>query len=232
MSAKSIVVTGASRGLGAFLARRYLDAGWTVFGCSRGEATIEAENYFHSRLDVGDEKAVIEMLRLARARVGKIDALINNAGAAAMNHIVTTPLQTARRIFDANFFGSFLFCREAGKMMIRQKHGSIVNVSTVAVPLRLAGEAVYAASKAAVETFTRVCAAEFAPYGVRVNAVGPAPVETALTRAVPPEKMRALFARLHAKNFGRPEDVAGAVDFFVDDSNAAVTGQILYLGGA
>ena len=81
MSAKSIVVTGASRGLGAFLARRYLDAGWSVFGCSRGEATIEAENYFHSRLDVADEKAVIEMLRLARARAGKIDALINNAGA-------------------------------------------------------------------------------------------------------------------------------------------------------
>lgn len=229
---RSIIVTGTSRGLGEFVARWYLDRGWTVFGCSRGEAAISDGKYSHFQLDVGDEQAVVAMLRDVRAQCGRLDALVNNAGAASMNHIATTPLQMARRIFDANFFGTFLFCREAGKLMIRQKHGAIVNFTTVAVTLRLAGEAVYAASKAAVESFTHVCAAEFAPYGVRVNAIGPAPVDTALIRGVPEEKIHALLDRLLVKDLGVPEDVARAVDFFIDENNAAVTGQVLYLGGA
>lgn len=227
----SVIITGTSRGLGEFLACRYLKAGWTVFGCSRGETAVEDKNYRHFVLDVADENAVTAMLKEVK-KIGKIDALINNAGAAAMNHLATTPLGAARRVFDANFFGTFLFCREAGKIMLRQKRGSIVNFTTVAVPLRLHGEAVYAASKAAVECFTRVCAAEFADYGVRINAVGPAPVKTRLIKNVPEEKIRALFSRLAVKDYGKPEDVGRAVDFFLDEKNNAVTGQVLYLGGA
>lgn len=229
---KSVVITGTSRGLGEFLARRYLAAGWRVFGCSRGVAAIDSPDYAHFQLDVADDTAVAKMLKEVKKRGDGIDALINNAGVAAMNHIATTPYRTAKRVFEANFFGTFLFCREAGKIMMRQRRGSIVNFTTVATPLRLQGEAVYAASKAAVESFTRVCAMEFAGYGVRVNAVGPGPVKTQLIKGVPPVKIQALLNRLAVNDYGEPKDVGKVVDFFLDDENRLVTGQIVYLGGA
>ncbi|TOG85796.1 oxidoreductase, partial [Vibrio parahaemolyticus] len=86
-------------------------------------------------------------------------------------------------------FGTFLFSREIAKLMMKQGYGSIVNYSTVAVPLDLEGEAIYAASKAAIESLTRVSAKELAPYGIRVNAIGPTPVPTDLIKAIPKKKI-------------------------------------------
>jgi 3-oxoacyl-[acyl-carrier protein] reductase len=109
--------------------------------------------------------------------------------------------------------------------------GRIVNFTTVAVPLALEGEAAYVASKAAVESLTRVLARELGPFGIRVNAVGPTPVETDLIRAVPKEKIDALLARQVLPRMGTPEDVARVVDFFLSPASDFVTGQVIYLGG-
>jgi len=196
------LITGTRKGLGKLLAEYYLENGCQVAGCSRGQATIQHENYLHFVLDVSDEKSVVSMVRKTKKTFGSIDVLLNNAGIAAMNHILTTPYQNAHNIFNTNFFGTFLFSREVAKTMMKQKSGSIVNYTTVAVPLDLAGEAVYAASKAAIESFTRVSAKELGQFGVRVNAIGPTPVKTDLIRNVPENKLQELLDQQAIQRFG------------------------------
>jgi 3-oxoacyl-[acyl-carrier protein] reductase len=148
-----------------------------------------------------------------------------------MNHALLSTASTARAIFATNFHGTFLFCREAAKVMVRQKIGRIVNFATVATPLRLEGESLYAASKAAVESFTQVLARELGPAGVTVNAVGPTPVPTDLIKNVPKAKMDALLARQAIARFGEIADVINAIDFFLNPRSSFITGQVLYLGG-
>ena len=152
------LITGTRKGIGHFLAERYLSQGHIVYGCSRQPATLEADNYRHVCLDVADEKAVRRLLSQIRKEAGRLDHLINNAGIASMNHALLTPASTVQDIFNTNFLGTFLFCREAAKLMQVSGYGRIVNFITVAAPLQLEGEAVYAASKSAVQTLTQILA--------------------------------------------------------------------------
>lgn len=225
------LITGTRKGIGRELADYYLAQGNRVAGCSRGDSSIEHTNYRHWSLDVADEPAVVKMVKSVAREWGGIDVLINNAGIASMNHFALTPLSTAKSIFDTNFMGSFLFCREAVKVMTRKGRGRIVNFTTVATPLRLEGEAMYAASKAAVENMTQVLAREVGSSGITVNAIGPTPVPTDLIRSVPKAKMDALLQRQAIRRFGTFEDVVNVVDFFVSDQSDFVTGQVIYLGG-
>ena len=227
-----VLITGTRKGIGRFLAERYLDAGHQVIGCSRSdENVIQHDNYRHVRLDVSDDEAVKKLFVNIRRDFERLDALINNAGVASMNHFLLTPRKTVDRVFETNFHGTFLFCQEAAKLMQRRKNGRIVNFSTVAVPLKLEGEAVYAASKAAVVTLTQVLARELAPYQITVNAVGPTPVQTDLIRSVPDDKIQALLDRQAIRRFGEMDDVANVVDFFLRPESSFITGQIIYLGG-
>jgi 3-oxoacyl-[acyl-carrier protein] reductase len=228
---QTLIITGTSKGIGRSLAEHYLAAGWNVVGCSRGAAQIEHERYRHQAVDVNDEAGIVRMVREVVRREGAIDALINNAGIAAMNHLLTTPLISAQRVMNTNFLGSFLFLREVAKAMVKAKAGRIVNFTTVAVPLHLEGESVYAASKAAVESLTRIAARELAPFGITVNAVGPTPIGTDLIKAVPESKIQALLARQAFPRLGTFEDIANVTDFFLSPRSKFVTGQVLYLGG-
>jgi 3-oxoacyl-[acyl-carrier protein] reductase len=228
---KTIVITGTRKGIGQAMAEHYLAAGWRVAGCSRGEASIKHPHYQHFALDVGDEDAVVAMARQLKTDCGSVDALLNNAGIASMNHALLTPASTVNRILQTNVLGTFLFCREMAKLMRRTKNGRIVNFTTVAHPLNLEGEAIYAASKAAVESLTRILARELAELKVTVNAVGPTPIETDLIRGVPQTKMDALLARQAVRRMGEVKDVINAVDFFLREKSDFITGQVLYLGG-
>ena len=180
---------------------------------------------------VGEIRGVAEMFRRVRKEQGRLDNVLNNAGIASMNHALLTPLASVRTIFETNVMGTFLLCREGARLMAKRKTGRIVNFATVATPLRLEGEAAYAASKAAVVSLTEVLAREFAPYGITVNAVGPTPVPTDLIKSVPQEKMDALLARQAIKRFGTMEDVGNACDFFLRPESDFITAQTIYLGG-
>jgi 3-oxoacyl-[acyl-carrier protein] reductase len=226
-----LLLTGARKGIGRYLAEHYVVSGYLVVGCSRAPSLYKHDNYFHFCADVADEAGVETLFAEIRSRYGRLHILINNAGIASMNHVLLTPVSTAKKILDTNVLGTFLFCREAAKLMRKQNYGRIVNFSTVATPLKLEGEAIYAASKAAVVTLTKIMAFELASFGIRVNAVGPTPVKTDLVRSVPQSKIDALIARQAIKRWGEFKDIANVIDFFIKPESDFVTGQIVYLGG-
>ena len=226
-----IIITGTRKGLGKDLCDYYLAQGDQVIGCSRGESSIQHTDYEHYSLDVSEEKKVVQMVREVYRKHGRIDVLINNAGIASMNPIPLNPASTALRILNTNYIGTFVFLREVGKIMLKKKYGRIVNFTTVATPLNLEGEALYASSKAAVESLTRIAAKEFASSGITVNAVGPTPIPTDLIRNVPKEKMDALLAQQAIKRFGTIDDLKNVIDFFISPDSDFITGQVIYLGG-
>ena len=226
-----ILVTGSRKGIGRSIAEYYLQKDCIVIGCSRGESDLVHPNYKHYMLDVSDEKAVKMLFKDISKNIRRLDVLINNAGIASMNHSLITPIPTARKILDTNVIGSFLFSRESVKLMKRNNFGSIVNFATFAIPFKLEGEAIYAASKAAVITLTEILAREYAPFKVIVNAVAPPAVETDLIKNVDSAKMNNLLHRQAIKRFGSPAEVIRVIEFLISPDNNMVTGQTIYMGG-
>jgi 3-oxoacyl-[acyl-carrier protein] reductase len=225
------LITGTRKGIGRYLAEYYIAKGHQVIGCSRGPQDYSHPAYCHFQLDVADESQAVAMFSKIRALHGGLDNLINNAGVASMNHSLLTPMKAVRNVLDTNVTGTFLFCREAAKLMQKRGAGRIVNFVTVAVPLNLEGEAIYAASKAAVGSLTKVLAREFGSYKITVNAIGPTPIRTDLIRGVPSEKLDALIARQAIRRYGEFRDVSNVIDFFISPDSDFITGQIVYLGG-
>jgi 3-oxoacyl-[acyl-carrier protein] reductase len=226
-----IVITGARKGVGRFLSEYYLLRGYVVIGCSREESDLQMRDYQHFCLDVSDEPSVKQMFHEVGRKFGRVDVLINNAGIGSMNHFLSTPLTTAQKLINTNFLGTFLFCREAAKLMMRNQSGRIVNFVTAARPLNLEGESVYAATKAAVESLTRILARELAHFKITVNAIGPTLLKTDLIRSVPQEKLDAIIARQAIQRYGEFRDISNVVDFFISPESDFVTGQTIFLGG-
>lgn len=226
-----VLVTGASRGIGRALCEHYALAGRPVCGCSRRESDWVHPGYRHFVLDLRDEDAVVSMFGAIAAELGGLEALVNCAGVAALGHTLLARADEARSLFDTNVVAPLVLTREAARLMKKKRFGRIVHFTTIAVPLRIEGEALYAASKAAVETMTRITARELARFCITVNAVGPSIVRTEMGSALPADLVAATLAKQAIPRVGELRDVVNVVDFFLRRESDAVTGQVLYLGG-
>lgn len=227
-----MVITGTRKGIGKYIVEYYVRKGYQVVGCSRQPVNYDCKNYRHFSLDVSDEIKVKQMLSEVYKSYNRLDILINNAGIAAMNYVLLTPLATVQDILNTNFIGTFLFCREAVKIMQKNRYGRIINISSIDVPLGTVGGSIYSSSKAAVEQFSRVLAKEFASYGITVNILALSLVKDSGMVAIMSEKaIKETLQRTHLKSWLNFEDVGHALDFFISSKSNMVTGQTLYLGG-
>jgi len=226
-----ILITGTRKGIGRHLAEYYLNKGNIIIGCSRTESDLNHRNYKHFCLDIKDETKVKSLFFYIKQTYGKLDILINNAGIASLNHSILTPLSVVEKLFQTNVFGCFLFSRESAKLMKKQSFGRIVNFSTIAVPMNLEGEAIYSASKSAVEKLTKIMSKEVSNWGITINCIGPTPIDTDLIKAVPKNKIDTLLSHQSIKRLGNYSDIFNVVDFFIHKDSTFITGQIIYLGG-
>lgn len=229
-----VLVTGTSRGIGNHLARHLVDRGYRVVGCSRsGDAGIDHERYVHRATDVSVEPDVVALLTWIRSEIGVLDAVVNNAATnPALSLVTLTSAAAATETLAANVLGPFLVCREAVKLMMRRGRGRIVNVGSMATRHEVAGEALYTASKAALNAFTRVLAKEVAAHGITCNVVAPAAVGAGLAEAVGAEALARVLERNAVREPGTLDEVADTVEWLLLPEARAITGQVIYLGGA
>jgi len=232
------VVTGGSRGIGRAIVLRLAQAGAQVlFTYAANEAAareVEAACEGKSRgyqFDVSDAAAVSAFFEGPVKEAGRLDWLVNNAGITRDKLLVRMADDDWDRVLEVNLKGAFLCTRSAAKIMMKQRSGAIVNVSSVVAEMGNVGQANYVSSKAGLIGLTRACAKELGMRGVRVNAVAPGFIETEMTAGLPDDVRQRMLAAIPLARFGSAGEVAGAVEFLLGEAAAYVTGQVLHVGG-
>lgn len=238
MTARVALVTGAGRGIGLATARRFLEEGWQVAlldvdpeVLAAGIATLPSP-VLELVCDVSDAAAVAQAMQRVVSEFGRLDALVNNAGIAVFKPLLDTTLEEWNRVLAVNLTGPFLMTQAAAPIMAEGGGGAIVNIASIsglrASTLRVA----YGTSKAALIHLTKQQAIELASLGIRVNAVAPGPVETAMARAVHTPEIRADYhAAMPLNRYGLESELADAIFFLCSERSSYVTGQVLAVDG-
>ena len=182
-------------------------------------------------VDVSDSDSVEKMVKSSTDSFGKVDYLVNNAGITRDGLLMRMDDSAWRSVLDVNLTGTYLCSRMVVRLMMKQKFGRIVNISSVVGAMGNAGQTNYAASKAGVMGFTRSLAREVAARNITVNAVAPGFIQTAMTDELPEKARQELVARIPSRRLGTPEDVATCVRFLLSDQASYVTGQVLHVNG-
>ena len=223
-----IIVTGASRGLGKAITERLIEKGEKVVGLARSlsELSIEA-----IECDVSDYDSVKNAYREVKQLKKPVKAFINAAGVASMNMAVTTDESTVQKLIQTNLVGTIYCCQLFAPIMLRQKYGSFINFSTIAVALALKGESVYAASKAGVESFSRTFAREMADFNVRVNCIAPGPIQTDLLKGITDTQIKKITSQQVIPKQFQKSDVCDLVELLIDERASSLSGQVLNIGG-
>jgi 3-oxoacyl-[acyl-carrier protein] reductase len=230
-STLTVAITGTSRGLGRQLAQMLADEGNVVFGCSRGESTLNLLNYRHTVLDVSSEEQVRHWIRSIKKEDKKLDLLVCNAGLVeSVLPLTMTPDRVLSAYLNTNVVGTFNVCREAGKMMAVQRSGRIIAISSIMTRLHEPGTAAYSAAKSAIEEMMRVLARELAGANVTCNIIAPGLIATEASDAFGSDWRERM---LKLQTINRPvtaAEICHAIKFFAAPTAATVTGQTLYMG--
>ncbi|MGN6605810.1 MAG: SDR family NAD(P)-dependent oxidoreductase [Jatrophihabitans sp.] len=232
------LVTGGSKGLGAGLVDAYLAAGYIVETCARSTtANVERWQRDHGdafgfqTADVADPAQADAMVKDVGRRRGRLDVLVNNAGVARDGVIALFDDAALDQVVDLNLKGTVYVTRAASRIMLRARAGSIVNISSVVGLRGYRGLAVYSATKAALDGFTRGLARELGSRGITVNSVAPGYLRTEMSHGLDEEQLGQITRRTPLGRLGEPEDVARAVLFLTDPANRFITGQVLVVDG-
>ena len=238
---KTAVVTGGSRGLGRAVCRKLAEGGANVVFSYAGNTAAAQETVRELESvgaevravqgNVADSEAVKALMDTAVKEFGHIHILVNNAGITRDGLAMMMKEEDFDAVIDTNLKGTFLCMKAVSRIMLRQKYGRIVNLSSVVGIHGNAGQVNYAASKAGVIGMTKSLAKELAAKGITVNAVAPGFITTDMTDALPEAAKTALLATIPMARLGAPEDVADAVAFLAGDGSAYITGQVLGVDG-
>jgi 3-oxoacyl-[acyl-carrier protein] reductase len=233
----AIILTGASRGIGEAIARELAGAGFRLALVARSADKLEAlaaelgEGCLACPGDIADWDDVQRIVAAVHAEFGSVDGLVNNAGMTRDGLLMRMSPEQWREPIRVNLDGTFHFTRAVTPIMMRQRHGRIVNITSVIGVTGNAGQANYAASKAGIIALTKSVAKELGSRGVTCNAVAPGFISTEMTADLP-EKVRAdMLDRIPLKRFGEGRDVAGVVKFLLSPEAAYITGQTLVVDG-
>jgi 3-oxoacyl-[acyl-carrier protein] reductase len=226
---KTVLVTGGVRGIGLAICEAFLNKGYRVCATySKDEENAKIarekgiETYKVSVTDEENTKKLFEKLK-------KVDILVNNAGVSLIKQIQDTTINDYEQVFAVNTFGTFLYTREASKLMIAQKSGLIVNISSVWGEVGASCESVYSASKSAVLGFTKALAKELGYSGIRVNAISPGVIDTQMNAHFSKEDLETIKGEIPLGRLGKAEEVAKAVLFL--EENEYITGVNLSING-
>jgi NAD(P)-dependent dehydrogenase (short-subunit alcohol dehydrogenase family) len=237
---KVALVTGAARGIGLAVAKRFLAEGWrvalldilgdvlekSVAGLNEADATLALT------CDVSDTDAVASALAKIERRFGRLDALINNAGVAVFTPVMETSDADWERVLAVNLTGPFLCTKAAVPLMRKHGGGAIVNITSISGLRASTLRSAYGTSKAGLAHLTKQLAVELAELGIRVNGVAPGPVDTAMAKAVHSAEIRADYHdAIPLNRYGLEEELAEAVYFLCSDRASYITGQILAVDG-
>ncbi len=237
---KIIIVTGAASGIGKGIATRLIADGGTVVvsdineDAAKQTAAELGERAYGVRTDVTDRASVDAMVEDVVARFGTIDVVVNNAGWDKVGPFVDGSVEDWQRIIAINLYGPLHVSQATLPTLIKQGHGSIINLGSDAARVGSSGEAVYSATKGGVVAFTKTLARELARYQIRANAVCPGPADTPLFAGISAEnpKLReALERSIPLRRLAQPSDLAAAVAFFASDDSSYITGQTLSVSG-
>ena len=240
LAGKYCIVTGAGKGIGRAIAERFLDeqaAGVAIleWDIALAEATAKeldptGERVIAIRCNVADSDVVKASVDEVLAKFGRIDVLVNNAGVTRDKIFHKMTDDDWNTVININLNGVYNLCKFVIPVMREQESGSIINITSTSV-MGNPGQANYAASKAAMEGFTRTMAKELARKGVRMNCIAPGCIDTDMMRAIGEEKIERLIKSLPAQRLGRPEEIASVAAFLASDDASWLSGEDIFVSG-
>lgn len=241
LKGKTAVITGSARGIGKAVAIRLAQMGANIvlngtpasdaIDATAEELKAQGFNVIVTKGDISKTEDVDAMMNKAMEAFGRIDILINNAGITRDALMIRMSEKDWDDVLDTNLKGAFLCTRAAAKIMMKQRSGKIINITSVVGVVGNAGQANYTASKAGMIGLTKSAAKELASRGITCNAVAPGFIESRMTDALPDKVKESYLNNIPLGRFGTPEDVANVVGFLASDDSNYITGQVIHIDG-